>query len=59
MRRREFNALLAGAIAWPLGTAVGQPADRTRRIAMLSGFAAGDPQPTLGLLLCSGAKFEL
>jgi len=38
---------------------MGQPADRTRRIAMLSGFAAGDPQPTLGLLLCSGAKFEL
>jgi putative tryptophan/tyrosine transport system substrate-binding protein len=44
MRRREFMTLLAGAVAWPLGTAMGQPADRTRRIAMLSGFAAGDPE---------------
>jgi len=44
MRRREFMTLLAGAMAWPMGTATGQPSDRTRRIAMLSGFAAGDPE---------------
>jgi hypothetical protein len=44
MRRREFMTLLAGAVAWPIGTAMGQPSDRMRRIAMLSGFAAGDPE---------------
>src|SRR5262245_19232109 len=50
--------LLGAAFAWPLG-ARWQPSDRTRRIAMLSGFAAGDAEPKLGLQLCSGAKFEL
>jgi hypothetical protein len=59
MKRREFITLLGGALTWPLGAAMGQPFDRTRQIAMLSGFAAGDPEPRLGLLLCSRAKFEL
>jgi putative ABC transport system substrate-binding protein len=44
MRRREFISLLAGAVAWPLGPAIAQPSDRLRRIAMLSGFAADDPE---------------
>jgi putative tryptophan/tyrosine transport system substrate-binding protein len=44
MRRREFITLLAGAIARPMGPAIAQPSDRMRRIAMLSGFAAGDPE---------------
>jgi hypothetical protein len=59
MKRREFITLLGDALAWPLRVAMGQPSDRTRRIATLSGFAAGDPEPRLGLQLCSRAKFKL
>lgn len=36
--------LLAGAVAWPMGPTIAQPSDRMRRIGMLSGFAAGDPE---------------
>jgi ABC-type uncharacterized transport system substrate-binding protein len=44
MRRRELMTLLAGAVVWPMGPAMAQPSDRMRRIGMLSGFAAGDPE---------------
>jgi hypothetical protein len=58
MTRREFITLLAGAAPWPLGVrgAMSQPADRLRRIAMLSGFAASVPRPRHGLQLYSRAS---
>jgi hypothetical protein len=45
MRRREFIILLGrtAATAWPLATDV-QAADQTRRIAMLNGISASDPE---------------
>jgi putative ABC transport system substrate-binding protein len=46
VRRRDFITLLGGGVAWPVGirSAICQPSERTRRIGMLSGFAASDPE---------------
>ena len=46
MRRREFITLVGSAGAWLLAPhrAIAQPSDRVRRIAVLSGFAATDPE---------------
>jgi putative tryptophan/tyrosine transport system substrate-binding protein len=43
VRRREFIALVGGALAWPL-TASAQQADRIRRIGVLQTTGASDPQ---------------
>jgi putative ABC transport system substrate-binding protein len=43
LKRREFITLLAGTAAWPVA-ARAQQAERMRRIGVLMGWAADEPQ---------------
>src|ERR1700726_2829186 len=43
MRRREFIVVVGGVAAWPLVAGAQQP-DRVRRIGVLTGTAADDPE---------------
>jgi len=52
MKRREFIAVMGGAVAWPLA-ASGQPSERLRRIGVLLPATADDAefQPRVGAFL--------
>jgi hypothetical protein len=55
MRRRQFLGVLGGAAAtWPLA-ALAQPTDRMRRIGVLMGTAADDPESQTRIAAFAGA----
>jgi putative ABC transport system substrate-binding protein len=58
LRRREFITLLGSAAAWPLA-ARAQHDDRVRRIGVLRGFAADDPESQARLTAFRQALQEL
>ena len=43
MRRREFIALIGGAVGWPVGVSGQQPMGKVYRLGVLSGSSAGSP----------------
>ena len=61
MRRRDFISLLSTVAAWPLAVqaATARPSEGVRRIAMLSGFAATDPEAQARLLALRQGLKEL
>jgi ABC-type uncharacterized transport system substrate-binding protein len=61
MRRREFISLVGAVAASPLTVhaATAQPSEGIRRIAMLSGFAANDPEAQARLLALRQGLKEL
>ncbi|MEA2823244.1 MAG: hypothetical protein QOJ86_5248 [Bradyrhizobium sp.] len=50
MKRRQLITLLGAAIAWPLGASA-QPADRMRRVGVLSTLTADDPEGQVRLAM--------
>ena len=58
MRRRDFIAGLASTTALPLA-ARAQPAERVRRIGVLSGYSENDPLPKLRLSAFTQALADL
>ena len=58
MRRREFIGLVAGAAAWPFAAQAQQP-ERVRRIGVLFGAAADDPESVVRRVAFEQALKEL
>ena len=57
MRRRDVITLLGGALPWPL-VARAQQRERMRRIGMLLGYSANDPQVQARSAAIEGRKMS-